>query len=302
MNFFDAIAPILFLVGIASAIGMRFNRNQSASLVLQKFSLAVEPQVTPQPTVEIVGRMQGVAAFVLSLMGFSPISRFTIAGPEVRYQTSSLFGQRSQFIPLRCVTTLAAGIHKPISMLIWAILIVAAGAYMSVSGRSWAPIAIALVVGIVLFVLYFITKKFYIEVYSQGGPPISLLFKPNVLEGVPIDVDQALEVVGVIRDMILAEGAETGAGARGTARFNHNAAEDDGEDYWDEPVDNDAPDDDGDDDDERQAKHWFSQARQYSNAGQTQLAIATLQQLIRKFPNTKTAEMARRSMAKSRQS
>lgn len=300
MNILDAIAPILFLVGIASVIGMRLNRNQSATLVLQQFTLAVEPQVTPQPTVEIVGRMQGIVAFVLSLMGFSPISRFTIAGPEVRYQSSSLFGERSQFIPLRCVTTLAAGVHKPISMLVWAILIIAAGAYMSVTATSWAPIAIALIVGIVLIVLYFITKKFFIEVYSQGGPPILLLFKPNVLEGVPIDVDQALEVVGVIRDMILAEGAGAGTGG-GTARFNHHAAEDD---EYNEVIvdDDDQPQDSDDDDDERQAKHWFSQARQYSNAGQTQLAIATLQQLIRKFPHTTTAEMARRSLAKNRQS
>lgn len=299
MNPIDFIAPVLFFLGFAAFVGMRLNRNQSATLVLQKFSLAVEPQVTPQPTVEIIGRMQGIVAFVLSLMGFSPISRFTIAGPEVRYQSTSLFGQRSQFIPLRCVTTLAAGISKPISLLIWALLVAAMGTYLSVSASSWAPIAIALLVGIALVVTYFLTKKFYIEVYSQGGPPILLLFKPNVLEGVPIDVEQALEVVGVIRDMVLLAGAETGAGAGGAARFNDNAAEDDGEDYLDETVDFDDQSDE--DEDERQAKHWFSQARQYSNAGQSQLAIATLQQLIRKFPNTTTAEMARRSLAKSSQ-
>lgn len=291
MNPIDFIAPVLFFLGFAAFVGMRLNRNQSATLVLQKFSLAVEPQVTPQPTVEIIGRMQGIVAFVLSLMGFSPISRFTIAGPEVRYQSTSLFGQRSQFIPLRCVTTLAAGISKPISLLIWALLVAAMGTYLSVSTRSWAPIAIALLVGIALVVTYFLTKKFYIEVYSQGGPPILLLFKPNVLEGVPIDVEQALEVVGVIRDMVLL------AGAGEAAAYNNDSASGSGDDEV--IIEDDQPQDS--DEDERQAKHWFSQARQYSNAGQSQLAIATLQQLVRKFPNTTTAEMARRSLAKSSQ-
>ncbi len=297
MNYLDMMMPVLFFLGISSVIGARLFRNQSSTLVLQKFSLAVTSQAVPQPTVEIVGRMHGIVAFVLTLMGFSPITRFTIAGPEIRCQSSSLFGQRSQFIPLRCVTTMAAGVHKPISMLIWALVVVVMGSYMSYGAGSWLYFAVAQMLGIVFVVMYFITKKFFIEIYAQGGPPISLLFKPNVLEGVPIDVEQALEVVDVIRDLILQDG--TGGSTTHDSVLGDVDEEPRGHGTSWESADDEPEDDEPEDDDERQAKHWYAQARQYAQAGQARLAIATLRQLIRRFPNTAAAEQARRSLEKS---
>ena len=204
---FDSFAIQLFVMGIMSTIGLRFAKNRTSTLVIQKYEVAVEPQPASRPTVEIVGRMQGGVAFVLSLLGFSPIIRFTISGLELRCQSSSLFGQRSQFIPLRCVSTLAAGIHKPISMVVWAAFVLIFGIYLSLENRQWAPIAIALIIAAVLLVMYVVSKKFFIEVYAQGGPSISLLFKPNVLEGVAVDVDQAMAVVEVIRDLIVYAGS-----------------------------------------------------------------------------------------------
>ena len=197
---------LLLLLAIAAGVGLRFSRNCASTLVLQKFTLAAPPLPLPDPTVEIVGRMQGIVAFVLSLMGFSPITRLTLAGSELRCQSTSLFGQRSHFIPLRCVSSCAAGVHKPIAAIVWAIVITIAAIYVSFEIGSWAPIAIGLVIAVVLTAVYVLTKKFFIEVYPHGGPAIALLFKPNVIEGVPIDVDKALAVVAVIRDMILHQG------------------------------------------------------------------------------------------------
>lgn len=297
MNPFDFIVPMLVLGGMG-IVGTRLSRNQSATLVLQKFHLTIEPEDTPAPTVEIIGRMQGLVAFMLTSMGFSPVTRFIIAGPEVRYQSSSLFGQRSQFIPLRCVTTLTAGIHKPIANLMIALAVTLMGGYLSVMGGHWAPIAIGLMIGIVLFVFYLVSKKFFIEVHAQGGPPISLLFRPNVLEGVAIDVDQALEVVGVIRDLIVLEG--TGRTpkqrAQGLSRpaeptFNYDQPEDISEAAFE-------PEEAVAEDEETQARHWYTQARKYSDAGQPHLAIATLKQLVQRFPNTSASEQARKSLEK----
>lgn len=291
------IPEVIFIfVCIASAIGMRLGRNRTATLVLQKFSLTVEPQATPTPTVEIVGRMQGIVAFVLSLLGFSPITRFTIAGPELRCQSSSLFGQRSQFIPLRCVSTMAAGIHKPIAAIIWAALIVFLGFYLSFEMRSWAPIAIALVVAIILVVMYVLTKKFFIEIYSQGGPPISLLFKPNVIEGVPIDFEQALAVVDVIRDMILHDGGSALPQRRAAIsqqRDNHATMSNEALPWTSQAEEPE------EEDEEEQATQMFVQARQYAQNGDNQRAIATLQEIVQRYPQTQTADKARRSLQKS---
>lgn len=291
----EAIAPVLFFLAIAWGIWRSLARNRTATLVLQKFSIAIEPQSMPNPTVEIIGRTQGVVAFVLTLLGFSPITRFTIAGPELRCQSSSLFGQRSQFIPLRCVSTMAAGIHKPIAALVWAALFLVLGGDMSFAMSSWAPIAIALVFGIIFVVMYVLTKKFFIEVYPQGGPPISLLFKPNVIEGVPIDVDQALSVIGVIRDMILNDGAPTQPPrpARLVQQNEiHAVATDDAPLWASQPEEAQI-------DEEEQAKQMFATARQHAHDGHKQHAVSTLQEIVRRFPHTQTADQARRNLQKS---
>jgi hypothetical protein len=307
----EAIGVVVFFLAIASGVGMRLARNRTSTLVIQTFHIAVKPQATQNPTVEIVGRVQGVVAFALSLLGFSPITRFTIAGTELRCQSSSLFGQRSQFIPLRCVSTMAAGIHKPIATLVWAALFIMLGFYISFAMGSWAPIAIALLFGIACVVSYILSKKFFVEVYSQGGPPISLLFKPNVLEGVPIDVEQALAVVGVIRDMIINEGAAAHSGHRSGPIDTQTPPDDAPDDspgwavpasdpdvatHWAPPI---VSHENTEEDDEEQAKQLMAQARQHVQAGQKQLAINALQEIVRRFPTTRVAEQARRNLQKS---
>ena len=289
---FDSFAIQLIVMGIMSTIGLRFARNRTSTLVIQKYEVAVEPQQAPRPTVEIVGRMQGVVAFVLSLLGFSPIIRFTIAGSELRCQSSSLFGQRSQFIPLRCVSTVTAGIHKPISALVWAAFALIFGIYLSFANRSWAPIAVALIIAAVLLVMYVVSKKFFIEVYAQGGPSIALLFKPNVLEGVAIDVDQAMAVVDVIRDMIVYEGAAVSSPRMPPpipapyveAPYEASA--------WASPTDDDT------NDDEDQARQLLTRARHYAQQGEKDRAVSTLQEIVRRFPDTDTANQARKNLQK----
>lgn len=286
----ESVLGPLLLLAIVALVGSRLSRNRASTLVLQKFTLSSTPRPLPHPTVEIVGRMQGIVAFTLSLMGFSPVTRFTIAGTELRCQSSSLFGQRSQFIPLRCVATVAAGVHKPISALVMAMVFTFFGVYMSFAYGSWAPVAIALLIAIALLASYFLTKKFFIEVHSNGGPPISLLFKPNVIEGVPIDVEQALAVVSVIRDLVLQQGTPAATNDPHTVApqqaphdpplpqsINQQAA------YGFETS----------------ADRLFAEARELAQAGQREQAITVLQEIVRRFPETPEAQQARRSLQKS---
>lgn len=279
------VLGIVFVGGIG-ALFWRLTRSQTGTLVLQKFSLALESQERPLPTVEIVGRLQGLLAFALSILGFSPITRFTICGQELCCETSSLFGQRSQFMPLRSVSNLSAGVYKPIGMLIWSVFVIIGGGYVSLSSRSFTPLIIALPISIILLLVYVVTKKFFIELHAQSGQPISLLFRPNVLEGVPIDVEQALEVVRVIREIIVMEGSPMSPRLAPQTRQQAIEVVESVEQVDFELLD----------ENENQARHWYSQATQYSSSGQPRLAIATLQQLIQKFPNTKTAEIARQSL------
>jgi hypothetical protein len=206
---FLAPAPVdvAFILGIVFLLVVpRFARRSGATLVLQKFSVHQKAQPFGVPIVEIVGRSEGLIAFLLTTMGFSASTKLTVTDSEVRCESASLFGQRFQFIPLRCVGTLAAGLHKPLSYLLVSVILVLFGLCCSFLQGGAAIFAVAIVVAAILVAVYFFSKKFFIEVYPNGGPGISLLFKPSAIEGIPIDVQQALAVIEVIRDVVVGAG------------------------------------------------------------------------------------------------
>lgn len=322
----EAVIGTLFWVFIIGAFGVRLIRTRSATLVLQKYFVGVHPQPSAQPLVVIVGRMQGVIAFVLTLMGFSPITRLTLAGSELRCESTSLFGQRLQLIPIRQVSNLAAGIHKPIGNLISAAVINAAGLSLSLTLRTFWPIFVTLLVGIVLVALYAISKKFFVEIHSQGGPPISLLFKPNILEGVPINAESAMAVVAVIRDLVMASGTMPAGFAGSVAPiptapppppmtwetspqptddpppdaspFTHFQAEDEPAEIIIEP-DDDQPVPASSDDHETLADAMLAESKQFAADGDRRRAVRLLKTVVANYPNTKAAQQARRTLERS---
>lgn len=318
----EAVIGTLFWVFIIGAFGVRLIRTRSATLVLQKFYVGVHPQPSAQPLVVIVGRMQGVVAYVLSLMGFSPITRLTLAGSELRCESTSLFGQRLQLIPIRQVSNLAAGIHKPIGNLISAAVINAAGLSLSLTLRTFWPITVTLLVGIALVVLYAISKKFFVEIHSQGGPPISLLFKPNILEGVPINAESAMAVVSVIRDLVMASG--TGGGGFGVVpviapqsvswsasvpvssdlnptSFPIPTSEIDDEELSEvvvepEPEQQYEP---TAEETEAAAQTLLADAKQLAAAGNRRKAVEMLKAIVSECPQTQAAQQARKTLERS---
>jgi len=283
----ETLVGLLFFLAIAVAVALRFSRNRPSTLVLQKFTLAASPLPAAYTTVEIVGRMQGVVAFVLSLIGFSPITRITIAGGALRCQSSSLFGQHTHFIPLRCISSCAAGVHKPISAIVWAVVILIAAVYVSFESGSWAPIAIGLVIAVALMAVYVLTKKFFIEVHPHGGPAIGLLFKPNVIEGVPIDVGKALAVVALIRDMIVHQG-ETASASVVSSGSDHQAREGQPP-RWAAPAE-------PEENTEEIAERRLAEARELVQGNRRQEAISLLQEIVQRYPETNAAQQARRSL------
>lgn len=160
----ESFGSLLFLVMLVA--GARLGGKRSSTLVLQKFYISQKPSLDQAPNVEIVGRKQGVVAFALTLLGFSPITRLTIARGEVRYESSSLFGQQSQFVPLRCITGISAGVYKPVSSLINAAVVLFFGIFLSNRLDSLIPLLIGLLVFFGLCAFYFIAKKFFIDLHA----------------------------------------------------------------------------------------------------------------------------------------
>lgn len=301
---------------------------RTRSLVLQKYFVGVHPLPSTTPTVEIVGRMEGVIAYALSLMGYSPITRLTLAGSELRCESTSLFGQSIQLIPIRQVSNLAAGIHKPVAYLILATVINLAGLLFSVGFLTGWTIAISLVVGIALVVLYAVSKKFFVEIHSQGGPAISLLFTPNILEGIPINADSAMAVIGVICDMVMASGT-TPVGFAGSAATtpiapvatpmiwgsespSHDVPPPDSSPFPDFPPQDESAEVIEEQDDyepapeptstevhELHADAMLTESKQIAARGDRRRAIQLLKTIVTNYPTTKAAQQACRTLERS---
>lgn len=289
----------MVLSAFVALIGMRLSNSRSSTLILQEFKLDRLPARRAKKEVEIVGRLQGVIAFCLSLLGFSPITRFFIAGSELRCESSSLFGQRLQFIPLRSVSNVCAGVHKPFAALVFAGLLPFIGIYLLIAFNSLIGIGVCVLGAVLLILMYVISKRFYLEIHSQGGPSITLLFKPNVIEGVQIDADRALSVVTVIRDLVI-ESIKTptqstlddlGIANNGPSAIwmTEPAVEIPSERFQAESIPND----------DLEAKKLFAQARELSRDGKTDLAVAVLREIISKYPFSSAAKQAKRSLEKS---
>lgn len=318
----NTIIGFFLTSAVIGTVLFRLRRGASATLVIQEFHLAKQPSPSMPPTVEIVGRMQGIVAFVLSLLKFSPITRLTLAGMELRCESGSLAGRRMQVIPIRQVSNLAAGIHKPIGNLISALVLNIVGVYGSVEFRSILPIIVTLVAGLVLVGFYAVSKKFFVEIHAQGGPPISLLFKPNVLEGVPIDAHQAMSVIGVIRDLVIAANQGTAgafdAGATGVVAtplspkssadesplfpsdlFQTATKQVDENEPLEVLLEVDEPDLSSAEEIETQADALLAESKQVAANGNRRKAVQLLKSVVTRFPSSKAAQQARRTLERS---
>ena len=266
------------------------------SLVIQKFAISAQPLPMPAPTVEIVGRSRGVVAFFLSLIGFSPITRFILAGNELRCQSASLFGQSSQTIPINHIATLSAGVRKPVGNLVVAAVFLLGGITLSVFTEDVIASAVGLVLATALVIGYVLDKSFFIMVHPEGGPEIALVFKPNVIEGVPIDVERALSVVAVIRDRVISQEAPPATVQPESVTEPEPepvpASQDPYQPEVEEPLTK------ASEADEVNATALFEEARRRSADGRQDEAVALLRGIVDQFPLTWSADQAKKTLAK----
>lgn len=195
----------LFFAALA-ALGSR-----TTTLVLQKLVAHQAATGEPQPVIELVGRQQGIISFLLTLVGVSPITDFHVTADELCCNSTSLFGRQNQTVPLRAISSVAAGVRKPIGYLFVAFVCLVVGVFggLAVLWREGLyRFALTLLVfgalAALFFWLYLINKRFFVSIHTQGGPPILLSLKPNVIEGVPLDLERALHIVSIIRERVLA--------------------------------------------------------------------------------------------------
>lgn len=275
-------------------------RATSPVLVLQKFTCAIEAEPQDDSIVEIVGRPQGIVAFILTSMGLDATTTLSVNRLEVTRRSTSLFRQEMAFIPLCKVSSLGAGVQKPINCLIIAAVLLVGGllyTLMSMLGPLGSLrldiLSIAIIIAAVLVVIYFFSKRLFIEFHSEGDTNISMTFKPSAIEGIPVDIEQALMMIAVVRELILDANVvihqERPPELPKADSIVSDSVIDSKSTFV--PV---SPISAPSSSDEATAKVLLSSAKKLHESGKRNEAIKALQQLIERYPSTKAAATAKR--------
>jgi hypothetical protein len=273
------------------------------SLVVKKLAVHSGKHGAASSGVEIMGRREGLIAFLLTLIGLSPTTSLVVDDREAVCTTSGLLGIAHQSVPLDRVAQVTSGSKVAFEYILAAVLMSVlglAGSFGSlVNGLILNFLAVIVITGVfvaIAIALYYLNKRFYVGVFPQGGWPMLMVFTPNVIEGVELNLTRALEIASIIRKLTLDSRRgpiNAVAMANGTSDakldnpvstsdfFSHATYEED------ELSGHNTPD------------GLLRDAQQQIRAGQRQEAIATLRQLVRQFPGTQEAYQATRSLKRA---
>jgi hypothetical protein len=172
------------------------------TLVLRKFKIDDAPSA--EVVVDIVGRVSGIIAWLLTIIGFDAEYNLKVTDKEITFKSSSLYGQIHRIVPLPSVASTHCGYSKPIGYLIMGAIFLVGSVLSGLEIRSGGGlIVIGLVIGVIFLIAYYLSKKIAISLETSGGMQFGLSFKRSVMETVSVDMDQALRAIRIINQKII---------------------------------------------------------------------------------------------------
>ena len=169
-------------------------RISGPTLVLRRFKIDESPSA--QTPVEIIGRVSGLTAWLLTTMGFDAETTLKVSTTDVSFKSSSLSGETHQVVPLASVSSTHCGYSKPIGLLI-------IGSLILIGGLIASQFVAGLLLGGIFLLAYWLTKKITISVETSGGLLMGLAFKRSVIENVSVDIEQALKAIRIVNDNVV---------------------------------------------------------------------------------------------------
>ena len=140
----------------------------------------------------IVGRREGLFAFLLSALGIDPTSTFLIENGCFTYSQASWSGRERMIASLSKVTSIRFGYQRP-----WKQALVLGACLLPVFG-------LGLVVGPLY---YWLNKSLSLGVCLESGEAFGFDFKRSVIEGVNITEEEGTRMLDMVHAMTIDSGA-----------------------------------------------------------------------------------------------
>jgi len=204
---FGAFIPLILMFAIFYFIfrgrTTGTTRFTSSTLVLRQFD--IKDDIPDGVFVEIVGRASGLIGWILTVIGFDATTSLKITDKDISFNSSSLFGQINQVAPLPSIASTHCGYSKPLGYLIVGMIFVIGGiviAFVQFESAGAAGIPL-IIIGVILFVVYWLSKKMTITLETTGGSIMGIRFKRSVIENIPVDFEKAIQTIDIINKKII---------------------------------------------------------------------------------------------------
>lgn len=171
--------------------------NSRCALVAMKFD------VTPagERIARIEARSEGIVSWALTHLGAADKTIYEFYLNHLKIVTTSWSGRSTRAVPLSQIACASVGYLKPISDLLWGVLLIALSCAI---GRDVPPGFVAGGMGIYLLVDYFLSKTILLELTCTSGERVRFVAKRSVLEWCPIDENSALALCDRINELVIA--------------------------------------------------------------------------------------------------
>lgn len=294
LGLFGVHVLILFWTFVVSKIISLFHGG-GGSLVVQKLTIQAAGSTQAANAVEIAGRREGLVAFLLTLAGLSPTTSLVVNDREAVCKTTGLLGIENRSIPMDRVAQVTSGSKVAFEYIAGAVVMFFVG-FLATVGFLWrfeflpligSPLVTALAM-VAMVALYLLNKRFFVGVFPQAGPPMFLAFKPNVIEGVELNLERAMEIAAMIRGNALKGILDHPEAASARPQLARPVAQAPAPPAISLPLES-VPEVE----EAMGPRELMLQAKDLLKSTQRGSAIPLLQRIVREFPGTNEAKQAR---------
>ncbi len=200
---FVLIILMIAIVIAAMASRRRTGNHSIPTLALRSFK--IDPQSLNGWSIQIIGRPIGLIAWLLTVMKLDTETRLEVTDLQISIKSASLSGEFNNFIPLPNVSSTHCGYAKPIWLLIIAAITFLGGLLLAANADGGGPlVVVAVIIAALLVGVYFLRKTITILLVTDGGVPLSIRFKPGVIEGVPVNIALTVQALELLNGKVLA--------------------------------------------------------------------------------------------------
>jgi hypothetical protein len=203
-----ALVPLVVLAVVFVAYkSWRAGPSLGPALVLRDFY--VNDRATDPRAVEIRGRVQGIIAWLLTVIGVDTETTMTVTADRFSLQSASFSGREVSQVPLARVASTYSAYYQPTWAAMLSVLSGACGLLGALShhdtdgGSAMYPLLTGLLFAALFGYIFKSGQKIRIWIETLGGATIGVCFKPSFIEGVSVSLDNALRVAALINNQVM---------------------------------------------------------------------------------------------------